>query len=182
MPTVRHRYAAPVVFTLLAVGVLTGCGSSGGGPTVAAASGTPAGTSAPSASVAPDAAQAGRDLAQCLRDHGIPAKDPILPIAPGTNLATVFGVDPQSVSQAQLQRIQQVCAPQIQKFQQLAVPPPPWGTTDAQKLAFARCMRSHGVPNWPDPVAGSNDFPLQQAGVNRNDPAVQAAVAACQTP
>jgi hypothetical protein len=181
MPTRRRRYATPVVFTLLALGALAGCGSSGGGPTVAAASGTPAGAPAPTTSVPPDAARAGRDLAQCLRDHGIPAKDPIVPIPPGANLATIFGVDPTSVSQAQLQQIEQVCAAQIQKFQQLAVPPPPWGSSDAQKLAFAKCMRAHGVPNWPDPVAGSNDFPLKQAGVNRNDPAVQAAVAACQT-
>jgi hypothetical protein len=175
MPTTHRGYL--VALTVLAAGLLAGC-SSGGGRTVATASGTPAVT--PSASVAPDAAQAGRDLAQCLRAQGIAAKDPILPIQPGTNIATVFGVDPASVSQAQLEQVQKACAPQIQRFQQLDVPPPPWGTTDAQKLDFAKCMRAHGVPNWPDPVAGSNDFPLQQAGIKRNDPAVQAAVAACQ--
>jgi hypothetical protein len=25
---------------------------------------------------------------------------------------------------------------------------------------FARCMRSHGVPNWPDPTIGSNGGPV----------------------
>ena len=29
-----------------------------------------------------------------------------------------------------------------------------------QNLAFAQCMRSHGVPNWPDPVIGPNGGPI----------------------
>jgi hypothetical protein len=177
----RNGHLAAVVAATAAglLGLVAGCGSSGGSPKVASTGGSNP-VPGPSASTVDDPAQAGRELAQCVRANGIPVKDPVLPIAPGANMATVFGVDPNSVSQAQLEQVQRACAAQIQKFERLAVPPPPWGTSDAQKLAFATCMRAHGVPNWPDPVAGSNDFPLQQAGVNRNDPAVQAAVAACQ--
>jgi hypothetical protein len=177
----RNRHLAAVVAAAAAglLGLAAGCGSAGGSPPVASA-GSSALVPAPSASTVDDPAQIGRELAQCVRDHGIPVKDPVLPIPPGANLATVFGVDPNSVTQAQLDVVQRACAAQIERFQRVALPPPPWGTSDAQKLAFARCVRAHGVPNWPDPVAGSNDFPLQQAGVNRNDPAVQAAVVACQ--
>lgn len=165
------------VLVVAAVAALSACGSSGGSPSVASA-GTPSPAAAsPSASLS--GAQLGHLAAQCLRDHGIPAKDPVLPIAAGTSLPAIFGVNASAVSQAQLTVVQQACGAIVQQFQRVAGPPPPWGTTEASKLAFAKCMRGHGVPNWPDPVAGSNDFPLQQAGINKTDPAVQAGVRAC---
>jgi hypothetical protein len=36
---------------------------------------------------------------------------------------------------------------------------------------FSQCMRSHGVPNWPDPAAGSEGrpvFDLGRAGITRS--------------
>jgi hypothetical protein len=63
----------------------------------------------------------------------------------------------------------------------------PGGATNAgaaaasQLLAFSRCMRSHGVPNFPDPQAGAINakFPgPQQLGVS--DSLYQAGVKACQ--
>ena len=36
---------------------------------------------------------------------------------------------------------------------------------------FAQCMRSHGVPNWPDPTTGlqgSPEFRLSQVGITHN--------------
>jgi hypothetical protein len=35
------------------------------------------------------------------------------------------------------------------------------GPTSAQTLAYTRCMRSHGVPTFPDPVSGG-EIPKQQ--------------------
>ena len=46
-------------------------------------------------------------------------------------------------------------------------------------LAFAKCMRSHGVPNFPDPVAGGNGFEVGP-GLDRSAPAFKAAQADCQ--
>jgi len=44
---------------------------------------------------------------------------------------------------------------------------------------FARCVRSHGVPNWPDPLAepdpgqpGTPGFPRSMRGVNGTDRAI----------
>jgi hypothetical protein len=52
---------------------------------------------------------------------------------------------------------------------------------------FARCVRSHGVPNWPDPLAeydpgqpGTPGFPREMPGVNENSPHVEGATGACQ--
>jgi hypothetical protein len=47
-------------------------------------------------------------------------------------------------------------------------------------LQHAQCMRSHGVPNYPDPNPGVNPrTALQQAGISVNSPQVQAASRVC---
>lgn len=48
----------------------------------------------------------------------------------------------------------------------------------AQALKFAACMRSHGVPNFPDPK-GSGAFLIQ--GIDPNSPQVKSAQQACQS-
>jgi hypothetical protein len=53
---------------------------------------------------------------------------------------------------------------------------------------FARCVRSHGVPNWPDPLAesdpgqpGTPGFPRQlPPGIKTNAPVVKSAMSKCQ--
>jgi len=52
----------------------------------------------------------------------------------------------------------------------------------AQALAMSKCMRSHGVPNFPDPQfrsGGGIGIQLNGNGVNPNSPAFQAAQKAC---
>ena len=54
----------------------------------------------------------------------------------------------------------------------------------AQALAMSRCMRSHGVPNFPDPQfqAGPNGgvgIKLNGSGIDPNSPAFQAAQKDC---
>ena len=52
-------------------------------------------------------------------------------------------------------------------------------------LAFSACMRSHGVPNFPDPVAGANGGAqidiTQGSGIDQNSPQYQSAMHACQS-
>jgi hypothetical protein len=53
-------------------------------------------------------------------------------------------------------------------------------------LSFARCMRSHGISDFPDPVIGSGGHPgfLLQGGpssdLNSNNPALQRGGEGCQ--
>ena len=54
---------------------------------------------------------------------------------------------------------------------------PAGSVTYAQELAFVQCMRSHGVPNFPDPPPGSSitlQVPQNGAGGKPSDPATQA--------
>jgi hypothetical protein len=53
------------------------------------------------------------------------------------------------------------------------------GSTAPGALAFARCMRSSGVPNFPDPQPGGG-FLFSTAGINPSAPALRAARAKCQ--
>ena len=45
-------------------------------------------------------------------------------------------------------------------------------------LKFARCMRAHGVPDFPDPAAGGGGFQLV-SGIDPQSPAFRAARQAC---
>jgi hypothetical protein len=57
------------------------------------------------------------------------------------------------------------------------------GSSQAQALAYANCMRSHGVPDFPDPTVqnGSVGFNFTGSGVNQNSAAYSAARQACQS-
>lgn len=52
--------------------------------------------------------------------------------------------------------------------------------TDMTK--FALCMRTHGVPNWPEPIVdhqGRGNFDTQAAGINTNSPRISTKIHNC---
>ncbi len=53
----------------------------------------------------------------------------------------------------------------------------------ARMLAFAACMRSHGVPNYPDPTFGSGGVTQRSGGngMDPNSPIFRAAQKNCQS-
>ena len=51
--------------------------------------------------------------------------------------------------------------------------------TSSGALAFANCMRSHGVPSFPDPSGGGGGIQLGATGVNAQSPAFKSARKAC---
>jgi hypothetical protein len=51
----------------------------------------------------------------------------------------------------------------------------------AQALKFSACMRSHGVPNFPDPGFTGGGVQLHVTGIDRNSPQMIAAQKACQS-
>jgi hypothetical protein len=53
------------------------------------------------------------------------------------------------------------------------------GSPDSAALAFSRCMRAHGVSDFPDPAPGGG-FLFPRGSVNLNSPIVQAARSTCQ--
>jgi hypothetical protein len=53
----------------------------------------------------------------------------------------------------------------------------------SQALAFSRCMRAHGVPNFPDPVSSGGGIRISigtNSGLSPSSPAFQSAQTACK--
>jgi hypothetical protein len=127
----------------------------------------------------------------CVRSHGVPNfPDP----ASGGQIPKA---DPQvlGVSSSQLQAAQRACGRLI----------PSTGSTPEQQqetqCAFtgncsralvqewlsglrtlAGCLRTHGVPNWPDPIIGPQGlphFPYDQAGIDHHSPQILTKVDVC---
>lgn len=57
--------------------------------------------------------------------------------------------------------------------------PPSAAQMHQQELAFAKCMRASGVPNFPDPAPGGSGF-YTGAGIDPASPAFRAAQAKCR--
>jgi hypothetical protein len=51
--------------------------------------------------------------------------------------------------------------------------------TSSGALAFANCMRTHGVPSFPDPSGGGGGIDLSASGINPQSPAFKSARKAC---
>jgi hypothetical protein len=123
--------------------------------------------------------------AQCMRSHGVaefpePTEGKLLLRSSDKN-GRVTGIDPQS---AQFQTAQKACA----KLMPEGGRPSAAQSAKAQEgaLKFSACMRSHGVPNFPDPTfsGGGIRMTLKAGGANGvdpNSPQFQAAQKACQS-
>jgi hypothetical protein len=99
----------------------------------------------------------------CMRSHGVPDfPDP-------ASRGDVPKVTPQQagVSNVRFQAAQQACALLLQPSQ-AQVPHIMTGL-----LNFARCMRAHGIPNWPDPTTDRNGQPVFDIpGIDPDSPRV----------
>jgi hypothetical protein len=131
--------AATVLIAAAALVLLAGACS--GSPSAAGDGGTP---SAGSATSSPSAVAYSR----CMRSHGVPD-------FPDPGSGGIPKVSPQQlgVASSRWQAAQSACAQLLRPTQDQA------RQIVSGMLAFARCMRSHGVPNWPDPTTGSNGQP-----------------------
>ncbi len=130
-------------------------------------------------------------FSQCMRSHGVPefpepAEGHLL-IHSSDHNGHVTGVNPQS---AQFQAATKACAKLAPKG---GKPPSPAEQTKLQEkaLQFAQCMRTHGVPNFPDPEfsrSGGGGVGIRIGGgkggpsrIDLSSPQFQAAQKACQS-
>jgi hypothetical protein len=109
---------------------------------------------------------------QCMRGHGVPSfPDPVQTPSGGYGYRTK-GIDPNS---AAFPGALQACK----------ALPSPWNSTGqrlspAQQeawLAWARCIRDHGVPDFPDPTFSGSE--VYDPGDASNSPQLQSAIDAC---
>jgi hypothetical protein len=176
--------------------LLAGCGGSSSSPGVAhlssntSSNGDASGGSSSSPESGASAQQKLVAFAQCMRSHGVPEfpepNEGKLLIHSSDHNGHVTGINPQS---AQFQAAQKACAKLAPNG---GKPPSAAEQTKMQEqaLKFSECMRTHGVPNFPDPefsrsgggvgirIGAKKGGP---GGIDPNSPQFQAAQKACQS-
>lgn len=121
------------VVVLLGCVVLAACGSVG----------QPSGTATGAANDASGDKTRDFEFSQCMRSHGVTNfPDP----SPGGGIELQGNLDPQSPA---FRSARQACK---QFAPDKGAPPPTSAADRAKALTLARCMRSHGVPQFPDPA------------------------------
>lgn len=124
-------------------------------------------------------------FAKCMRSHGVSNfPDPTggelrLQIQKTPNSTSVNGVE---VNGPAFQSAMQACRSDLPNGGHPSAAQT--AKARAQALAMSRCMRSHGVPNFPDPTfqtgpGGGFGVRLGGPGINFNSPAFQAAQKVC---
>jgi hypothetical protein len=177
MSLLRSRLGAAALIALTLP--LAACGSSNSSSSTGGS-----GTAADPTAAAPNHAKS-LQFAACMRSHGVPNfPDPGsngsggMEITRTPNSTMVNGV---AVNGPAFQSAMQACRSYLPNG---GVPKPPSEAQRNKMFAFARCMRSHGVTNFPDPVFsdGGARIRLGGPGLDPNSPAFQQAQKACGAP
>jgi hypothetical protein len=185
-----RRLALPGALALALGLALAGCGSSSS-PGVAHVGTTSA--SSPSSGPGGGTPEAGESsaanqqkmvkFAQCMRTHGEPEFPE--PTEGHIEIHNQNGHGPNPES-SQFQAAEKACS----KYAPAKVAPSPAQLAKAQEqaLKFSACMRSHGVPNFPDPKFSSGGGGVRvtlkaggSGGPNPSSPQFQTAQKACQS-
>jgi hypothetical protein len=172
--------------------LVAGCGGGSSSTGVARLPSSAAGDSAADAggkSSTPESSASAQQkmvaFSQCMRTHGVPEfPEPTegrLLIHRSDHNGHVTGVDPQS---SQFQAAEKACK---------ALAPPRQAPSPALQaklqegaLKFSQCMRTHGVPDFPDPkFGGGGQVSLRvqggPGGIDPNSPQFEAAQKTCQS-
>jgi hypothetical protein len=92
------------------------------------------------------------EVAQCVRDHGMPDfPDPTVDAQGQPHLPDGTATPSASIVQA--------CQPILNQIPPADRPAGTQPNDPAMMRRFAQCMRAHGITDWPDPNA-NGDFPL----------------------
>ena len=110
-------------------------------------------------------------FSQCMQTHGVPN----FPEPNSQGVVQGSGINPSSPG---FQKASKACRHLLPNGGQPT--PAQQAQAMAQALKFSECMRTHGVPNFPDPLPGGGyDYP---GSINPNSPAFQHASNQCQKP
>jgi hypothetical protein len=181
-PLVRSSLVAAAVagLTVLAAG----CGAGTKAPSVASI-GTPGSTTTAGARPPSHSASTGKSYgdevvySRCMRAHGLPNFPD--PTGQGHLLVKAHSGGDLNPTSPQYQSANKACGDLLPNGGQ--------GTSAQQRkdlvrfLQYAKCMRSHGIPNFPDPTLsdGGVSLILKGSGVDLNSPQFQSAQQACRS-
>ncbi len=174
----------PILALALLAVVLTACSGGGATPSGVATIDDPAASTAPDASSSPAASVAPEDamlaFAKCMREHGVDMPDPVVD-ADGGMTVSIGAEGGKPIDKTTMQAADEACRHLM---------PGPTGGGPAQMtpeqqdamLAFAKCMREHGV-DMPDPEFGTSGGAVMIGGdgIAFDSPTFKAADEACRS-
>jgi hypothetical protein len=174
------RFPRPAILSTVAAAAamfIAGCGG-GSSPGVANV-GSSTSTSSSSSGGPPTQAQLQREqqdatrFAGCMRSHGVPIPNPT--VSPRAFKNAFSSKSPG------FQSAYTVCGHLLPAGRQQNQPTVQTQAQTLALLAFARCLRSHGVANFPDPATGGEltHEMVARAGIDLHDPAVVQAADVC---
>lgn len=172
MSTRRELHGVAAALALALAVAVAGCGSSSSSSTSTTTAAAP-GARGPT----PTQIQARVNLAKCARAHGINLPDPG---ANGTYRASTLRNVLSQYGQTKINQVEQACRQYlVQAFPNLALTPAQRAARRQALFRFAACMRSHGVPNFPDPGAGA--AAIKPGTIDPNSPAFKSALTSCRS-
>jgi hypothetical protein len=190
--TVQGLRVASLAAALIGLGALvTGCG--GNSPTNGVASlsshasktsttsSTAAGSSGGSGSSASPDSQAVAYSA-CMRAQGVPDFPDPKVSTDGNEVKVAVRVTPGITGNPHFKSAQQACGKLLPgggpgEGPNHQITP----SEQSRYLKAAACIRSHGVPNFPDPTFSGGGVHIEHQGLNESSPTFKAAVQACES-
>ncbi|MDP9255366.1 MAG: hypothetical protein M3Q31_02245 [Actinomycetota bacterium] len=175
----RRLPAGVVVTAALVAFAVVGCGGGSGSPGVASIATTTSADQPAKQGGDGKASAKHQTFSACMRAHGVP-NFPDANSNGGIAIDANSGVDPSSPQFQAAQKACQKLAPNGGK------PPSPAEQAKAQQqaLKFSACMRSHGVPNFPDPKFSGGmtqiSIDAKNGGIDPGSPIFQSAQKTCQ--
>jgi hypothetical protein len=186
--TVQGLGAACLVATLIALGV-TGCGGNSPSGDVASIGSHESKTSTTSSTAAGSTGGGETSpgsqavaYAACMRSHGV-ANFPDPKVSTnGNEVKVAIGVNPSITGNPQFKSAQQACSKLLGGGGPGSGPNHQISPQEqSQYLKAAACIRSHGIPNFPDPTFSGGGVHIEHQGLNESSPAFKAAVHACES-
>jgi hypothetical protein len=185
----RQGAVAALALTVLAL-LAAGCGGSspsagvahlGSSTSSGIPSSTPSAESGSGGSGAAQAASQGLAYAACVRAHGVPNFPDPQVSAHGNEVGVRIAVTPGLSSNPHFNSAQQACrkllpggGPGSGSSRQISP------QEQSRYLKAAACIRSHGVPNFPDPTFSGGGVHISK-GIDVHSPQVRSAEEACQS-
>lgn len=158
----RWLHGAAILAIMVSIALLTAACGNGGA------------SAAPGASPSPESTYAKLlAYARCMRSHGVPDFPD-----PSSNGGFDINGNKINIHSGQVQAARKACQGLLPNVGQS-------GQSQAQNAAkalkFARCMRSHGLPDFPDPSSNGSFHMSASSGINPKSATFQKAQHACQS-
>jgi hypothetical protein len=95
---------------------------------------------------------------KCMREHGVDIPDP----EPGERGLRM--VAPEGVSREEMREAEEACRKHLEEFEPPELSEEQQEEMKERALAHARCMREHGIENFPDPTFGEGGRTTMRIG------------------